>query len=78
MIEDKIYNSFDLAYKDYNLETKSNHWKIINRDFLKKIKKINIPSKPQSKFKLLIRFFLDLIFKFIPKKILEKLLKIYF
>ena len=42
MIKDKIYNSFDLAYKDYNLETKSNHWKIINRDFLKKIKKINL------------------------------------
>jgi len=29
MIKEKIYNSFDLAYKDYNLETKSDHWKIM-------------------------------------------------
>jgi len=42
MIKEKIYNSFDLAYKDYNLETKSDHWKIMNKHFLKKIKKINL------------------------------------
>ena len=75
MIEDKIYNSYDFANKDYKLETKNNYWKIINRDFFKKI---NFPSKFQSKYKFSIRYFLDLIFKLIPKKILEKLSKIYF
>tara|TARA_B100001063_G_C16673448_1_gene507702 strand:+ start:833 stop:1060 length:228 start_codon:yes stop_codon:yes gene_type:complete len=75
MIKDKIYNSYDFANKDYKLKTKSNYWKIINRDFLKKI---NFPFKFQSKYKLSIRYFLDLIFKLIPRKILEKLSKIYF
>ena len=42
MIKEKIYNSFDFAYKDYNSEIKSDHWKIKNKHFLKKIKKINL------------------------------------
>ena len=42
MNKEKIYNSFNLAYKDYNLKTKSDHWKIKNIKFLKKIKKIKL------------------------------------
>lgn len=42
MIKEKIYSSFDLAYQDYNLRAKSNHWEIINKNFLNKLKKINI------------------------------------
>ena len=42
MIKEKIYNSFDSAYNDYNSEIKSDHWKIKNKHFLKKIKKINL------------------------------------
>ena len=42
MIKEKIYNSFNLAYEDYNLKAKSNHWEIKNKDFLNKVKKINL------------------------------------
>ena len=42
MNKEKIYNSFNLAYKDYNLKTKSDHWKIKNNKFLKKIKQIKL------------------------------------
>lgn len=55
-MNEKIYNSFNLAYKDYDLQTKSDHWKIQNKNFLERIKK----------------------FKLIPRKVLEKLFKIYY
>ena len=42
MNKEKIYNSFNLAYKDYDLKTKSDHWKIKNNKFLKKIKQIKL------------------------------------
>jgi len=42
MIKEKIYNSFKLAYQNYNLKAKSNHWEIINKNFLNKVKKINL------------------------------------
>tara|TARA_B100000989_G_C19524966_1_gene466256 strand:- start:78 stop:1133 length:1056 start_codon:yes stop_codon:yes gene_type:complete len=48
------------------------------RSILSGIKKQNLPSKKQPKLKLLLRIFLDLIFKLIPRKVLEKLFKIYY
>lgn len=38
----KIYNSFNLAYKDYNLKAKSNHWEIKNKNFLDRVNKIRL------------------------------------
>ena len=55
--------------KEENLDIKS---------ILSGIKKQNLPSKKQSKLKLLLRNLLDLIFKLIPRKVLEKLFKIYY
>ena len=50
--------------KEENLDIKS---------ILSGIKKQNLPSKKQSKLKLLLRNLLDLILKLIPRKVLEKL-----
>jgi len=33
MINDRIYESFTSAYKDYNSKIKSDHWKIKNKYF---------------------------------------------
>ncbi len=41
-MNEKIYNSFNLAYKDYDLQTKSDHWKIQNKNFLERIKKFKL------------------------------------
>ena len=45
---------------------------------LSKLKKNNLPLKKPSKFKFVIRYFLDFIFKLIPRKVLNKLFKIYY
>ena len=68
----KQYNLHELITKRVEDESQD----IISN--LSNIRKKNLPSKAQSKFKLMIRYFLDLIFKLIPKKLLEKLFKIYF
>jgi hypothetical protein len=40
MIKGRLYESFNSAYKDYDLETKSDHWKIANKKILKKLFKM--------------------------------------
>jgi hypothetical protein len=45
---------------------------------LSTIKKNNLPVKKVSKPKLALKSCLDLIFKLIPRKVLEKLFKIYY